>query len=266
MAMGRQVAAFSLAVAGSLLDFGYAYSDATNPIAVNDLASGVVALSHLELAFGDPEHARKARLLRRRLRNAPDDAAAYFELGRLLLKEEHVNEAIRIFEVARRLKPTKPDSYLLLASALQKRSRADLPKAIWLLEEAIRLDFANADAHLNLAYALNSAGKDARAIDAFTTALALAGNPTTRLSAHIGLIAAYRKVGDEAAAGEHFRAARGIFPGIDEVFIRQQIARETPTPRYAGNLHNEEAGTHPTYDKRISEVLKRIEQRSSRHD
>jgi tetratricopeptide (TPR) repeat protein/mono/diheme cytochrome c family protein len=118
-------------------------------------------------------------VMRHRLEKNPDDATAFFNLGALAMARLNVSGAVAMLENAVRLDPTNPQAHNMLGASLARVGR--IPEAIEELRIALkeRPDFVNA--RLNLANALMRAGKVEEAVDDYRQVLAAAPNdPTVR--------------------------------------------------------------------------------------
>ena len=76
----------------------------------------------------------------------------YNNLGHALLKKGQIDEAIRQYQEAIRLKPDDADAHNNLGVALGQKGQID--EAIRQFQEALRLNPDHADAHYNLGAAL----------------------------------------------------------------------------------------------------------------
>jgi tetratricopeptide (TPR) repeat protein len=212
-----------------------------------------------EFVFGNVKCAQRATELWTQLQQTPGDTSSSLELGRILLQEGYITAAITVLETGLR---TNEDVqlYLVLSSALQKRSHGELPKALRLLEEAVQRFPANGAAHLHLGQAHDAMGARAKAITELEKALELSRDPTVHLSAHLGLAANYTKAGERSQAEQHLQTARKIYPGIDKWLRDAEISRQLPAPIYAGQPGGD--GVHPPLEKRIRRALADLEHSS----
>lgn len=214
------------------------------------------------LAFSDPRRACEAAELWRQQQAGSSDPATYAALGKILLLEGYVSEAVAYTELGLAASPQDVGLHLVLATALQRPPANDTPRAARILREAVRLAPSNAKAYLHLGYAYDRAGLANQSLAAFEKSLALSNDPGTRLSAHMGLLAASRKKGDELAAESHMKAIREIYPGIDDDLLRLEIQNRGPQLENAGGMEAESSATHPAFDKRLAAVMERIKQTS----
>ena len=105
------------------------------------------------------------------IRLKPDYADAHNNLGVALDKKGQTDEAIRQYQEALRLKPDYAEAHNNLGIALVKKGQID--EAIRQFQEAIRLKPDYADAHNNLGIALDKKGQIDEAIRQFQEALRL---------------------------------------------------------------------------------------------
>ena len=105
------------------------------------------------------------------IRLKPDYADAHNNLGVALAKKGQIDEAIRQFQEAIRLKPDHADAHNNLGIALAKKGQMD--EAIRQYQEAIRLKPDHADAHNNLGIALGKKGQIDEAIRQYQEAIRL---------------------------------------------------------------------------------------------
>jgi tetratricopeptide (TPR) repeat protein len=105
------------------------------------------------------------------IRLKPDQADSHNGLGAALAKKGQTDEAIRQFKEAIRLSPGHADAHNNLGFALASRGQTD--EAIRLYKEALRFQPEHADAHNNLGIALFSKGQLEEAISQMQEALRL---------------------------------------------------------------------------------------------
>lgn len=205
------------------------------------------------LVFKDSESEKKVEYLQEKLKTNPDDAEARMKLGRIFLSEAMINQAIIEFEKVVAIDPQHIQAYLLLSLALQQGKNPDLKKAMELLEKASKIKPDNADVHLNFGQIYNKLMEEEKAIDEFSKAIELSNDPSTLLSAHLGLMAIYKRQGDLKKAQEEYEAACKIFPGVEKLIKQAEVDRITPTPKYPG-----EGGFHPFPEERIKKIREKM--------
>ena len=201
------------------------------------------------LVFKDFENEKRVEYLQERLRINPDGKEIRMELGRIFLSEAMIKQAITEFEKVLAIDSDNIQAYLLLSLALQQGPKPDLKKSEALLQRASQLEPENADVRLSLGQIYNEQREEDRAINEFNKAIELSNDPATLVSAHLGLMAIYKKQGQSAKANEEYEAAYKIFPGVEEMIKKAEIKRISPTPEYLG-----EGGFHPYLEERIKKL------------
>jgi tetratricopeptide (TPR) repeat protein len=111
------------------------------------------------------------RQFREALRLKPDDPLAHYNLGTALDKKGQIDEAIRQFQEALRLDPEDAETHINLGTALDKKGQFD--EAIRHYQQALRLEPNVAEAHYNLGLALSEKGQIGEAIRQFEEAIRL---------------------------------------------------------------------------------------------
>jgi len=208
--------------------------------------------------FKDPDNEQKVRNLQSKLLMDQNNVESRMELGRIFLSEDMFKEAISEFEKVLSLDSTCVQANLLLSLAYQKLPNPDLSEAAGLLENAAELAPDNADVHLNLAQIYDKLNEDTRAIREFNRAIELSDDGATLVSAHLGLMAVYKKQGELEKAEEQYNAAYRIFPGVEQMLKQAEIDRITPAPRYVGGEFREDTGTHPSLETRIERAQQEV--------
>jgi len=79
---------------------------------------------------GKPEFSEAKEALRRSIGEHPRYASSHIALGRLLLQEGRVDQAVEHLELGRQLAPQNPAPYLLLATAYRKRGQPEQERAM----------------------------------------------------------------------------------------------------------------------------------------
>ena len=128
-------------------------------------------------------------------------------LGSALFEKNQIDEAIRQFQEAIRLKPVFADAHNNLGAALGRQGQAD--EAIRQFQEAIRLNPENAEARNNLATALDHAGRPDEAIRQLREAVRLKSDYA---AAHRNLGIALGRQGQIAEAIRQFQEAIRLEP------------------------------------------------------
>jgi tetratricopeptide (TPR) repeat protein len=111
-------------------------------------------------------------LLQRAVALNPRSAVAQKDLGRVLMRSGHVEDALRHFQMATDLRPDYAEAYYYLGQAQAEAGQN--VAAIGALEHAVRLDPANAEAYNALGVALAKAGRIGEAMVQFSRAVELA--------------------------------------------------------------------------------------------
>ncbi|MBU0717827.1 MAG: tetratricopeptide repeat protein [Planctomycetes bacterium] len=135
---------------------------------------------------------------------APHNARAHLNLG---AATQNINEAIRAFREAARLKTDYVDAYFNLARAYTVTGRTD--EAIDAYRLAIHYDPQFASAHLNLGNLLSDQGRTAEAMAAYQDALE--ADPTN-YKAHQNLGADFARMGKLDEAIHHFQEVVRLAP------------------------------------------------------
>ncbi len=145
------------------------------------------------------------------IRLKPDYADAHYNLGTALLKKDQIDEAIRQFQEAIRLKPDYADAHFNLGTALGRKGQMD--EAISQFQEAIRLTPDYADAHNSLGIVLGMKGQTDEAISQFQEAIHLKPD---FVEAHYNLGMALDMKGHTDAAISQYREAIRLRPDYAE--------------------------------------------------
>jgi tetratricopeptide (TPR) repeat protein len=210
------------------------------------------------LAFNNPDNEEKIRSLQSKLLADKDNAEGRMKLGKIFLSENMPEQAIGEFEKVLSFDSNNIQAYLLLSLAYQKLPKPDLSKAAKLLENATKLSPDNADVHLNLAQIYNNLKEDTKAINEFNRTIELSDDEATLVSAHLGLMAVYKRRDELEKAQEEYNSAYRIFPGVEEMIKQAEIDRITPAPRYVGGEFREDTGTHPSLETRIERAQQEV--------
>jgi len=207
------------------------------------------------LIFQNLEAEMRVKELYKILAANPDDVEKRIERGEIFLSENMNERAIVEFKKALTINPKRVDAMLLLALAYQRLSKPDLINALKILQKASQIEPQNADVHLNLAQLYSELNKEIKAIKEFKLVVELSNDPVTLLSAHLGLMALYKKRGELEKAKQEFEEARQLDPNIEEAIKQAEINHITPIPIYP---FPGEGGSYPLLEKRIKHVQKEI--------
>lgn len=140
-----------------------------------------------------------------------DQAEAHDSLGKALTRQGKLDEAVRRFDEALRIKPAYPEAQSDLGVALTRQGKLD--EAARRFVEALRLKPAYAEAQSNFGVVLYRQGKFDEAVRHFNEALRI--NPDYA-EAHDGLGAALVRQGKLSEAVRHFVEALRINPDYAE--------------------------------------------------
>lgn len=211
-----------------------------------------------ERFFKDDKTEKRVEYLQDRLRVDSNNIEYRMELGRIFLSEGMIEDAI--IELKRVLinEPERIDALLLLSLAFQKLQKPDFTKALELLTKASQVEPDNADVHLNLAQVYDKLKNKNKAIDEFKKTIELSNEPATLVSAHLGLMAIYKRQGELEKTKEEYEAAYKIYPGIEEMIKQAEISRITREPEYAGEEFRGEDGLHPSLEERIKRLREEL--------
>jgi Tfp pilus assembly protein PilF len=181
------------------------------------------------------------------------------ERGKAYLAEGMYEKAEQEFNTAIEMDSTCAQAYLLSALTVRKQKKPDLKKALSLVEKAVGIAPDDGAVRLNLAEVYTEMGSDDKAEREFKNAINLSRDDAILVSAHLGLMAVYEKKGDAEGAGREYDAAKAIFPGVDEIIKRAEIARLSPSPVYAGSPASQEGSYHPFLEDRIKHAEEAID-------
>ena len=140
--------------------------------------------------------------LRARVELRPAGPVEHYEVGAALERLGRLPEATEHYAKAVRLSPANAHYRNYLGAALMKEGRID--EAVTELRRAVALERSSAEAHKNLGAALGRRGHDTEAIEQFEEALRLSPDFA---EAHEGLGLAFMRRGDLPRATREFRAA-----------------------------------------------------------
>jgi tetratricopeptide (TPR) repeat protein len=152
------------------------------------------------------------------LRIRPDFAEAHYNLGLTLVRLDKVQEATRHWEQALRIKPDYVEAHNNLGIVLQQVGRAQEAMEHW--EQALRIKPDYAEAHNNMALALWQAGRAQEAIEHWEQALRI---KLDYAEAHYNLGGALVRLGRVQEAIGHFEQALRIKPDYAEA--QNKLAR-----------------------------------------
>jgi len=211
------------------------------------------------LIFTDPQTEALAKHLQSKLRTNPADVQTRMELGKIYLSEYMLQKAIAEFETVLKIDPNQIQAYLLLSLTIQKYPDPNLSRAARLLENAAVVAPHNADVHWELAQIYDELNEAEKAITEFKKTVQLSNDPASSVSAHLGLMAIYKRQGKSQEAQDEYDAAYEIYPAIEEMIKRTKIYSITPPPKYTGEGYGDgESGFHPSLETRIRQAREEI--------
>ena len=156
---------------------------------------------------GDPRMILQTVMARHDVEKDPDDFESRYNLAAMLQAHGEIDDAIKHYEVALRLRPRDSTANNALGAALIASGRQ--AQAVPYLRKAIEIAPDSFDAHYNLGSALVSAGDLLAAAVEFRTAVRL--NPNDA-DAHADLGSALAELGQFAEAKNEFERALAINP------------------------------------------------------
>lgn len=203
--------------------------------------------------FSMPSTEHHARRLWKDVERNPAATTPRLTLAALLVGDQQLRIAVEVLEPVTTANAHDPLPYVALATILRHPPVKDLVRALFLLQQAERLDPRNDGVTLALANTYRELNQIPAAIAAYDRTLTLSSHPIVQLNAHLGLHACYRKLNKTEEARFHMQQARNIHPGIDTSDM--SIYDQKPPPIAPGI----EDDVHAPPDERI----RRIERRRS---
>ncbi|HTM40626.1 MAG TPA: tetratricopeptide repeat protein [Terriglobales bacterium] len=224
--------------AGSVISMRYNYDNSgqnpRNPhhpprrIAAGNMAMDEMAHLSLQVVTsaapdgGDGRIVLQEALMRHKLEHDPNDYAANYNLGALLLSRGSPGEAVRYFERAVGQRPGNATALNSLGAALMQLGRKQ--DAVQRLQQAVAADPDYLDARFNLASALAFNGEFAESARQFEQVLQRRPNDADA-EARLGSVLAAQK--DYDAAEAHLRRALSLDPNNqvakDNLRLLQQV-------------------------------------------
>lgn len=172
-----------------------------------DPENGAVYNNLGNLAVAQKDLAAAERFYRMALQRVPNYLEALVNLGTLYSRQGRHDEALPLFERARGLGPLRADLHNNLGTAyLRQRRYADAERA---LRRAAELD-ASASVYFNLGGALEGLGREAEAIEAWQTAVAMDPN---HAKPYYRLAALFERRGQKAQAAQAYGAFLRLWRG-----------------------------------------------------
>ncbi|HLK34342.1 MAG TPA: tetratricopeptide repeat protein, partial [Terriglobales bacterium] len=228
--------------AGSVVSMRYTYDNSQqNPRNPNHPPQRVTAgnqasdeMAHLSLQVvtsnptggGDGRMVLQEALMRHKLERDPDDYAASYNLGALLLARGQPAEAVPHFEKAIAQRPDSATALNSLGAALMQLGRKQ--DAVLRLQQAVKAEPDYADARYNLASALAFTGQFAESAEQFQWVVQHRPNDADA-EARLGSVLAAQK--DYKDAELHLRRALNLDPNNqvakDNLRLLQQVRDQT---------------------------------------
>jgi tetratricopeptide (TPR) repeat protein len=161
----------------------------------------------------DGKHDEARQLMKRVLRENPDDINALNLMGRICLSQEAFNDAEAFFRMAVGLAPDFAAAWSLLSLSLKEQSKFE--EAIEALERALSLEPQNADWHSTLGNLLMTWGKEELALVSLDRAIAIRPNHASALlcKGHI-----LKTMGDLDDAIRAYRASAKVNADGGEIY------------------------------------------------
>jgi tetratricopeptide (TPR) repeat protein len=190
--------------------------------------------ARLAMARGDAAAAESA--LRALLAHDPDHRGAHEDLARLLVDQDRLDDARRLYEALARRHPADATLWMGLAVTFEARGRPAEAVAVW--RRAVGADETEVRAHDGLARACEATAQRPCAIEALRAALTHGGD-----AAHLQLRLArlLRETGDLAGAREAEAAAVAAAPYTVQVRIDAALAAYARGDTTMALSHLEEA-------------------------
>ncbi|MDD3654815.1 MAG: hypothetical protein PHO01_11685 [Desulfotomaculaceae bacterium] len=185
---------------------------------------------------------------------AEDKIESYRQLtqAKEFLKEGRIQEATNELQKIINNDPHQVQAYLLLALALQRRSQPDEQKILAVLTKAVEIAPNNPDPHLLLAQSHSRLRANNQAIEEFQKTITLGGDISTLVSAHLGLMAIYKRLGQQEKAQREFANACRLAPEVKDLVEQAEINEVTPKPIL--DYLQIEDGIHPPLKERVKRL------------
>ena len=167
---------------------------------------GHLWLQVLPRGTGDRRAALQEALMRHRLKNAPNDFGAHFNMGVVLLNRKDYSEAINQLQLALKLNAQQPMAWNDLGAALEATGK--LPEALDQFRHAVTLAPNYSNALYNLANGLAASGQLEESATAFRQVLSAMPDDA---AAHEQLAAVVTKLGNEAVSQGRMEAAAAAY-------------------------------------------------------
>ena len=228
--------------AGTVVSMRYTYDNSEQnprnphhppqPVMAGNMAMDEMAHLSLQVVTSSPPGGGDGRmvlqeaLMRHKLQRDPNDYAANYNLGALLLSRHEPAEAARLFEVAIAQRPGSATALNSLGAALLQLGRKQ--EAAQRLQQAVQADPDYLDARYNLASALAFNGQFAESARQFAQVVKRRPNDADA-EARLGSVLAALK--DYTAAESHLRRALSLDPNNqvakDNLRLLEQVRKQS---------------------------------------
>ncbi|MBT8078868.1 MAG: sulfotransferase [Gammaproteobacteria bacterium] len=161
----------------------------------------------------DDKHDEARRLVKKVLRESPDNVNALNVMGGICLAQEAFNDAEAFLRQAVALAPDFAVAWSVLSISLKEQGKFE--EAVEALEKALSLEPRNVDWHSNLGNLLLAWGKEERALASFERALALKPDHASALLSKGHVL---KTMGDLDSAIGAYRASAKVRPDLGEIY------------------------------------------------
>lgn len=158
---------------------------------------------------GDPRIQLQEALARHNIENDPEDFESHYNLGAVLQSQGRVDEAVKQYEMALKIRPKDATANNAMGGALLAEGKQN--QAVVFLRMATQASPAYFDAHYNLGNALASAGDFTGAEEEFGAAVRLRPEDA---NAHANFGSALAELGKLADAKAEYERALKIDPNL----------------------------------------------------
>ncbi len=153
------------------------------------------------------------RLIKKVLRQHPDDINALHVMGDICMAQEAFNDAEAFLRKAVELAPDFAIAWSVLSASLKEQGKFE--EAIEALAQALALEPRNAEGHCSLGNTLLAWGREESALSSFETALAIQPNLASALLSKGHLL---KTMGNQDDAIRAYRASANARPDLGEIY------------------------------------------------
>jgi len=161
----------------------------------------------------DDKHVEARQLVKKILREDPDNINALNLMGSICMAQKAFNDAEAFLRKAVGLAPDFTVAWSVLSASLKEQGKFE--EAVEALEKALSLDPGNAEGHSNLGTLLMAWGKEERALVSIESALAI---KPSLAGALLGKGHVLKTMGDQDNAIRAYRAAAKARPDLGEIY------------------------------------------------